>query len=425
MEMKTPKKRLNKKEQLEIQREQDISELLKRYVEGESNLDISKLDIDDYWKIAFTKNLSVKKKEKLIGKPLPLISQEEWLDQELAKIEAARRKEPPPYRVQDPIGELNKYRQKFVEKLKEIEPQAIEDLRKLAPYFENLFYYKIKKDYIHILQELGQKLIFKKRIYPYNYVPVNLRYVWGELETALFWTQRYCIAKYTDYKFDNQELVEEIIEDNKYNLQSIEQMIESHFQKTAKNKSSIVFDFLILQTEIYCWINKYNLHKDWMFYYAYYFISQFGGNKDISLEDLRVEPRLHDTDLQYYDFEFRTKGWLASEYGEPALEYKARVKKEFEKQLDDYIDEAADRMKLGELKNATGKPPTYKNVEWLAYSLIKGFTAEGLVEKYYKEVTADKTKDESSYKKFENKKKHIESEVKKLQMYDLPESKSL
>jgi serine/threonine protein kinase len=73
------------------------------------------------------------------------------------------------------------------------------------------------------------------------------------LETALFWTQKYCIVKYTDYKFDNQELVEEIIEEHKFNLQSIEQMVESHFQKTAKNKSSIVFDFLILQTEIYGW----------------------------------------------------------------------------------------------------------------------------------------------------------------------------
>ncbi len=73
---------------------------------------------------------------------------------EKEKLDAKRPEEPLFYKVQDPVDVVMKYRQKFVEKIKEAHPQVLEDLRELAPNFEVLFSIKIKKNYIHILKDL-------------------------------------------------------------------------------------------------------------------------------------------------------------------------------------------------------------------------------------------------------------------------------
>jgi hypothetical protein len=333
--------------------------------------------------------------------------------------------EPPSYKLQDPVDVITTYRQKFVQKLKEVEPQVLEDLRELSPNFEALFSNKIEKDYIHLLMDLALKLIPLRGIYPdYKYSPMNQSYIWGELKKPLSWTLKYYDSIHTDYKFENDAVTNAISEDNKLNPEDIKSVIETAFQETAKDKNLILSNFSILQNGIYLWIEKYDLQKDWLVEYAYYFIYQFSHNKSISVGDLTVDKRLYMSDTMYSDFEFKTRGWQASKHGESAPTYKARIEKEFEKKLNEYLSEATHYLGLKEMKKFT-KSPTYKNVEWLAYSLIKKCDAERLVEKFYSDIAAERTKDYSSSKKFENKKKHIENEIKKLKIYGLPENEMI
>jgi len=418
-------KRLNKKEKAEAERRKEEAQLLGNFIEGESNIDNEKLDWNDIGKLVFSDGLSIEEKERLLGKPLPLLTKEEWLQKEKAKKDAKRPKEPPSHKVQDPIDAVMKYRFKFVEKIKEIQPQVLEELRELGSNFEVLFSKKIEMDYIHILQGLLQKLIFHRRIYPeYEYSPINQSYIWGELRTALNWTRTYYLFNHSDFEIKNEEMVKAIIEDNKYTLQGIIGDVENAFKYTETEEKFILTNFLLLQNGIYEWIEKHNFQKDWLVEYAYYFINQFSDNKKIGVNNLRVEKRLLVSETTYYDFEFKSRGWVASEYGESAPKYKERVTREFEEQLNEYLYEATDRLGLDKMKKFT-KPPTYQSVEWLVYSLVKKCDAERLVEKFYPNIAANRTKNELTHKAFESKKRHIVNEIKKLKIYGLPENENI
>lgn len=419
-----PNKRLSKKEKAKLERDQEKAKLLENYIEGESNIDYDKLETDDIWKLFDTDGLSIEEKEKRIDKPLPLLAREEWLERELAKINAKRPKEPPAFKVQNPFDVESKYHQKFVEKITEYKPQIIEDLRELTSNFEALFTNKIEKDYLAIVRDLMGKLLWQRRIYPFpeNH-PINQSYIWGELQNAFFWAQKYYLSKHLNYKFDS-EVDDGVIEDNKYTLQIIEAEIKTAFKQTAQNEDSILPNFFILQGKIYEWAEKYHLKEDWLIDYAYYFIEQLSRNKGIPVNEIKVANRHYSSSTMYYDFEFKSRGWWASGEGESAPEYKARVTKEFEKQLNDYLSEATYRLGLDKLKKVT-KSPTYESVDWLVYSIVKDCDGERLVEKFYPDIAADKTKNKLTKRAFESKKKHIENEIRKLKIYGLPQNEKI
>lgn len=71
--------RLSRKEKQLIERKAEEIRLLEKYVEGESNIDSSKLNKNDILALAFSDGLFLNKKEKIIGKAIPLISKAEWL----------------------------------------------------------------------------------------------------------------------------------------------------------------------------------------------------------------------------------------------------------------------------------------------------------------------------------------------------------
>lgn len=404
---------MNKKEKAKAERENIEAELLEKYVEGDSNIDYDKVKSEDFWEVSLFKSEGEVK--------APLMSKEEWLKREVAKIEAVKPKIPA-YKVQDPNAKVLNYRQKFVELAKQIQPHIIEDLKELSPFFNILFANESKK-YYEILNDLPPKLFRNWRIYPHqsnmSIFEFERGYQWGLLEM----TYNLSCINYRMSVYDSSEIPEsilKIIEDNKYTLKAFTDTIKESFRVTAENQESILENFFLLKDGLYSWAKKYHLQKDWLIEYAHYFIYQFSQNPNLEAKDVEVGRANYNYGRTlYYPFKFETGGWWAAGEGETANQYKVRVRKKFEEELDLYINEASDTLKLNQLSQATN-PPTYTNVKWLVYGTVKGWSAERIIEKFFPEIVADKTKNELSFLTFENKVKHVKSEMKKLKEFDLP-----
>lgn len=415
-------KRLNKKEKASIEREELKAKLLEKYVEGESNIDRDQLSADEIWQL-IPYSSSIEEKEKTLGRKLPLITKEEWLERELAKIESEKTKIPS-HKVQDPEAKIYKYRQKFVEAAIEINPQIVADLKELVPYFKNLFGKENKKEYSDIFEDLKYELVDYWGCYPEytDKIITDYKYLWGLVKDVF----NLAFVKFMLSDLEGMaacpDNTSELVEEDKYSLESIDNAIKKAFQDSAVNQDLILNNFYQIQKNIYQWVEKYHLQKDWLVDYAYYFIHQFNQNPTLEAKNVEIGIRHYDyRRTKYYPFEFTAKGWWASEGGETANQYQIRVTKEFNEKLNQYIDIAASSMELNELPVAT-KPPTYKSLEWLAYSTVKGWNSERIAEKFFPDIAAKRTESEKAAKKFDNTKKHIENEIRKFkgEEYDLP-----
>ncbi len=129
--------RLTKKEKAEIERDNEKSKLLDHYIEGVSNVDYEKIPEEVIYANPFIKTAD--ELQKALGKTVPLISKEEWVKLEMAKLDELRPKEPPSYKLQDPVDQTMKYRQKFMQQVQKIKPEILEDLRQFADNFVNVF----------------------------------------------------------------------------------------------------------------------------------------------------------------------------------------------------------------------------------------------------------------------------------------------
>jgi len=174
-----------------------------------------------------------------------------------------------------------------------------------------------------------------------------------------------------------------------------------------------------LHGQIYKWVEKYNLRKDWLVDYAYYFVFQFSEKPDIPVKDIEVGQRYYSPRTMYMPFDFKTNGWWASEEGETANQYQKRVTDEFDEALEQYILNATSYLDLDKLKRFT-KPPTYESVEWLAYRVVRDWDSEKIAEKFFPEIAASRTRTPTAKRAFESKKKNIENEIRKLKKYGLP-----
>jgi len=56
---------------------------------------------------------------------------------------------------------------------------------------------------------------------------------------------------------------------------------------------------------------------------------------------------------------------------------------------------------------------------------VKGWNSERITEKFFPDIAAERTKSQETAKKFDNTKKHIENEIRKLKKCDLPMNEDL
>ena len=412
---KAKTKKLNRKEKAEIERKTIEKKLLKTYVEGDSNIDFDKIKTaEEVWEARLFRFAS--------GKKPPLMSKKKWLSKEIAKIEADKSKVPT-HRVQDPNAKFAKYRQKFVETAIKLHPKIFNDLRKAVANYKALFDNQPNVEYFNTFDELKLKLLEYQRIKPdhdKSFLDLDRSYHWGALQTAFNLSSiknHFSNPKLSDLR---SEKMKQQIEINKHTLESFANTVEETFQETAADKDSILSNFFSLQSKIYDWVKKYHFRKDWLVDYAYYFIHQLNQNPKLKAKNIEVGVRLYDLQKTvFYSFDFNAEGWRANEDGETANQYKARVTKEFTEQLDHYINTASVSLQLAELPKAT-KPASYKSLEWLVCSTVRDWNSEKIAEKFFPDISADRTKSEESAKKFNSTKKHIENEIRKLKEYGLP-----
>lgn len=427
--MEKKDKKIGKKAKEVKELEELNAELLEKYVEGESNLDHSQLNADEIWNVIYPfTSPSIEEKEAILGRQLPLITKDEWLEREIAKIKAENPKVPA-YKVQDPNALRLKYQQKFVEAAREIQPQIIEDLKELVPSFQILFAKEYTRKYHEIFGDLNHSLSSHWRIYPDYYnksiFDFDQSYLWDALKLALYLANiQYYISVVGTADTVSDSIIQQI-EENKYLLNAFSNAVKTAFKETTASEDLILSNYFHLQGKICDWADKYNLKKDWLIEYAYYFIYQFSQNSGLETKDVEIGIKDYNYANTFYDpFEFKAGGWWVAEQGETAIQYKARVTKEFEKKLEQYITEASSDLKLNELSKYT-RPPSFTSVLWLANCIIKSWNSEQVLEKFFPEIAVNKTKDKASFLTFENKIKYIKSEIRKLKKFNLPTPKNL
>jgi hypothetical protein len=346
-----PKSKLSKREADELERKQEIASLEETYIEGVSNIDYSKMKARQYSQL----NLNQRKASRDHGLPeLPLISHSEWLQKELAKLGETKPKKMPPGKVQDPEAVIVKYRQKFVEALKEFVPESIKELRKQVPAFQRLFGDRSEGDCFRIIKKLHTDLyiILADLDFPPDH-KFNYEYKWGEMIPIFDLSRKQFLSE------KKRQLVGTDFRADKF----LRTVVEAFSGGAEQQRESILCDFFGLLTSIYSWADKYHLKKDWLVEYAFAIIFQFGQNENLLLEDLIIGQRNYNPRTLFLPFEFKTIGWWAS--GDSPEEYKVRVTKEFEEQLDEYIVEASSSLNLNKLTKGTGRPPEIERVRWL------------------------------------------------------------
>lgn len=329
----------------------------------------------------------------------------------------------PSHKVQDPKMKYAKYRLNFVKIVTQVNPQIIEELRELTQNFKRLFTRKSYLHYSSFFNALRINLIMVEMGFPQELKPNN-RYIpgyeWASLEflIRLLTTKQWLSSGFSVHNYPSEEI--QIIENNKEALDRLEQAIQKHFNLTCDNPDLVVPNFCKIQNKIFAWVKKYNLHKDWLVEYAYFFLYQFSQDPNLDIKDIDIViKKLDYYSTVYTPFEFKSLGWFAGEYGESAIEYKTRVTREFEEKLNLYIIEASKALKLNELSKFT-KSPTYESVKWLAYWCVKKWNAEIIVENFFGDIYADRTKGTSYFLTYENKVKHIKREMRKLKAFNLP-----
>lgn len=360
--------------------EEETSRLLENYSEGFSNIDLGQLR--HYELVEYLMRPSE-------SEP-PLISRDEWLQRKLAETVPLPI---PNYKVQDPDRTHGKYRQKFVEFAVNLAPAAFEELRPLVPVFAALFARPSDTDRISIINDLRWQLSHNKLTHDVsgpNY-DQNEDYLWGDLKFTLNAAYFSLLMEMPDYSDLIPDDIQEYLDKDKTGLQWFIEPVRTRLGPLARDEKMVPQAFFLLQWKIYEWVEKYRFQKDWLVDYAYYYLNQLNEQPDRAVVDIPVPRTMYSGRTRSNLFTFESEGWWCSDEGENVKEFEARVTREFEEALAQYIEEAGGAFGMHLLKRST-KPPTYENVEWLAHRVMKGWTTEQIVEKFFHAIAADRTR---------------------------------
>jgi hypothetical protein len=345
----------------EIAREEKRTESVKKY-----NEEVDSLQISD----------AVKRKKISV---ICFGTQEEFVFDKLEKWDAEQPKFPQG-KYQD-FGEVYvTYQQKFVEVLRDVSPQVFEDLRSLIPNFNVLFGKDIEK-YLDVIDDLKLDA-FDYNINSPEYKSPDSKYLWGFLK-VLFLTTQYkfhlstsenensisvpkeleMICEEFEILYKNLGYRKNIYDTHlKHKIEGFERLLQKAFQETATDETLILSNFLELQSQIYFWVDRYHLHKDWLIEYAYFILYQMSKNEDIPVKEIPILKRRYTPDTIADDFVFKSQGWWASK--ETAEECKAIVREEFEEKLKNYMASAHLYLDL-DRKTKFTKPKDPEKLKWL------------------------------------------------------------
>lgn len=200
-----------------------------------------------------------------------------------------------------------------------------------------------------------------------------------------------------------------------YFIKETRRSLRQSFEKISTNELDID-SFIKLHLGLLRWAETYGLEKDWILRYAYFFISKFGSDPDIDIQKINT-PYINRRSLMTDRFVFKFDGWFPGD--ETREDYEKRLRTEFESSLEQFFQFSGKQLKLDRVRKTT-KPLKYDCVKWDVYAVILRWNAEKVLEKFFREIAANKTKNEICSIAYENKLKVIRSEFNRLSEYQLP-----
>lgn len=406
--------------------------------------------------------------------PAPFPSKEAYVNEGLEEFDFLK-KLVVTGRYRDPKKTVATYQQKFVEFTCQLCPAVIEELRAFVPLFDSLFG-KYRDKYTQLfnwtgveIQELlnikfwlnqNFELLYTKH-HEYDFRPdrpdkFNPSFRWGQFKLMLQIAflllvqvedrgKEKCINEIIDSLEESLETHDQFIRGKKdtpeqNEFRSIHQRVLLDFV-TKSSEEFITFAqpilkrylevitgesepdmdaFITLQLKLLYWAEQHKIEKDWVLKYAYFILWQFSNNRSLEISQLKIE-RLNVYSFVPLPFEFKFNGWAPED--EDAEDYEKHLKEKFFSEMDNYFQAVGRRLNLE--KMIRYRAHKYEKVKWLVYANFKSKTAEGILEKFFPDIAAEKTKRQVTYLAYENKLKHIKSQIRSLANYDLPLLKSL
>jgi len=407
--------------------------------------------------------------EQLLGVELPpFLSKDEFVTKGLEEWERNQSKTVSG-KYQDQVKTNSIYQKKFVEFTRDLCPKVIEELKEFVPDFDKVFGQE-KERYAWVIDAQSNELnnlnetlsLYLNNITNSNcilqfetksYKTFKGHYEWGKFH-LLFQFLYLLVVEQVESDEVRQKTAEKLKEylsfrenrffsedqtkedsQKKYILKVSSNIIEdfltnykSSFLSNAGQNLSVFLEnvtngkkidlaaFITLQLGLLDWAERHRLKKDWLLRYGYYFLMQFSNSPNLEVSKLEVG-YLPTRSFLPITFTFNFEGWLPGD--EQKEVYEQRLKASFKDELENYFQRIRRQNNLDNQPRHK-RPPTFENVKWLVHSLLRNQDAEKVVEKFFHNISADRTKNESSALTFDNKVKHIKSEIRSLAKFNLP-----
>ncbi len=394
--------------------------------EQEAALEKRKIEIDDEY-VSMVRN----RKEDGWEDHFPTPEKEEWT---IRKLEEWKRLQPHIIsgRYQDKEKIVSEYHQKFVEFIRLLCPDIIEELKPFTPLFDKLFGEKkdnyvalfdwLKINFYDLNHSLGEYINSIIPYFPflefrpYDYRKFRYDYKWGEDRVLLYFL--YWVFEPTDSQKEAEILQDTLKllhkdlilhrnhpkfptqfkdaalakftqnESKRIFTEFIKTLNDSYFTSEAKRRLPEILkviqadaepsikDFILLQIELLKWAEKHNLEKDWLLKYAYDFLKQISNNPNLKTSEVEVG-YLQVRSLAAFPFEFKFGGWTAGD--EKKEKYGNRLRESFESALEGYFQQVGNYFDLENKKKIT-RPANYDRVKWLVRWTVQGWSKEQILE---------------------------------------------
>jgi hypothetical protein len=222
------------------------------------------------------------------------------------------------------------------------------------------------------------------------------------------------VGKILVQKYINSPVFPEFVDKAKRSL-------KQSFQNISPDAELDIDSFIKLHLGILRWAEKYNLEKDWILKYAYFFLSKFSIDPNLDIQKVKT-PSLSQRSLMTNRFAFKFDGWFPGD--ETRQDYENRLRTEFESSLEQFFQLSGKQLKLDSVKKTT-KPLKYDVVRWNVYGVLRKWGGEQILEKFFPEIAANRTKNEISAIAYENKLKVLRKEIRRMSEFELPVPRNL
>lgn len=362
----------------------------------------------------------------------------EYIDRKLEEYNDKKLKIPTG-KYQDLESIRSSYQHSYIKTIQDIKPGVFDELRIFTPHFRAMFgdnesdfisnfltddddrdqdhtfnFNRAFDKFAGFFHELNGNL-FDQSYSLYTYFhrereQFDYSFKWGGKTEQLFGWLAIDVQIEEQTNAENDELLVQFVEFQSYKFKLARKKINDAFQTNSSPNRDISGEFIKLQDGIYHWLKRHNFQKDWLYYFAYYFVAKFSFNNDISTKEMNVPPRGDLSRLLLAsDFVFKFNGWWAG--GVDKEDYETKITEEFKGKLLLYFDSAYRQLNLGNRTKVT-RPRNKKSVQWLVRRTVQKWDTVKIVKEDLKIMMDDP--------RFKAKQRYVLNQLNLLKQFDLP-----